>query len=120
MKKLVFLGGLLAIYAVWLVIDYIRNKGKSMPRVMLRAIILFFLIAGFLILVKADIPILINFDNSAFIIITCAVLLVMIGLFVAPHINLKKGTPEFQLIIGCIIFLLISAVAITILVVTKP
>lgn len=102
MEKLVFLGGLLAIYAVWLVIDYIRNKGKSMPRVMLRAIILFFLIAGFLILVKADIPILINFDNSAFIIITCAVLLVMIGLFVAPYVNIKKGTPEFQLIIGVI------------------
>lgn len=104
MGKLIFWGGLLTAYTIWLIVDLIKNKGKSMTKIMLRAVILFIIITGFLILVEFGIPMLSYFNNSAFIIIACVVLLVMIGLFVAPYTNIKKGSEDFKLLIGMLLY----------------
>ncbi|KNZ43450.1 hypothetical protein [Acetobacterium bakii] len=118
MERSVVMVGALMLVTIWLVVDLIKNKGKSMTKIVTRATI-FFIIGGWLLYLVLYGNLLANVPNNGVYQIFIAVaFLVMVGLFVAPHINLKKGTPEFQLIIGCIIFLLISAVAITILALT--
>lgn len=102
MEKYLFGGAALVAVTIWLVIDLIKNKGKSMPKLVLRGTIFIVLFTWFIYLVNMGVPILNYFDNSVFIIIACISFLIMIVLFVVPYVNIKKGTPEFQLIIGCI------------------
>jgi len=33
LEKLIFWGGLLAAYTIWLIVDLINNKGKSIPKI---------------------------------------------------------------------------------------
>jgi len=103
MEKYLFWGGALIAVTIWVVIDLIKNKGKSMPKLVMRGTLFIILFTWFIYLVNMGFPILSYFDNSAFIIIACITFLVMIGLFVAPYTNIKKGTPEYELIKGAII-----------------
>jgi len=118
MENLIYWGGLLAAYTIWLIVDLIKNKGKSMTKIVRRAIIFLTISCWFVYLIFygnlfSNTP---NYEGFQYIV--GIVFMVMMWSFVAQHVNIKKGTPEFQLIIGCILFLLISVVAITILVLT--
>jgi len=118
MEKSIIFGVLLTIYTIWLVVNLVRSRGKSLPKIM-RRVAIFFAVAGwFMYLLYIGAPIVGAYNNSAFKIFISLGFLVIMGLFIAPHTNLKKGTPEYEMVKGGIILTLISVVAITILVLT--
>nr|WP_320023956.1 hypothetical protein [uncultured Acetobacterium sp.] len=120
MERTVLLGALLTIYTIWLVADLIKSKGKSMTKIVRRATIFFAIAGWFMYLLYIGSPILGGMNSSAFKIAISLGFLVMMGLFIAPHVHVEKGTPTYELLKGAIIFMLIAVVAITILVVTRP
>jgi hypothetical protein len=121
MERSILLGVLLTIYTIWLVVDLIKSKGKSMTKIVRRATI-FFTIGGWVMyLIYIGSPTIFGeINSSAFKIAISLGFLVMMGLFIAPHVRVEKGTPTYEMIKGGIIFMLIAVVAITILVVTRP
>jgi hypothetical protein len=94
-----------AIYTVWLVVDLIKSKGQSMTKIVRRATI-FFTIAGWLVYfvlygnLVSGIP---NYEVFQYIV--GIAFMVMMWSFVAPHVNVEKGTPTYEMIKGGIITL---------------
>jgi hypothetical protein len=106
MERSILLGVLLTIYTIWLVVDLIKSKGKSMTKIVRRATI-FFTIGGWVMyLIYIGSPTIFGeINSSAFKIAISLGFLVMMGLFVAPHVRVEKGTPSYEMIKGGIITL---------------
>lgn len=103
MERSVVMVGALMLVTIWLVVDLIKNKGKNMTKIVTRATI-FFIIGGWLLYLVLYGNLLANVPNNGVYQIFIAVaFLVMVGLFVAPHINLKKGTPEYEMVKGALL-----------------
>ena len=96
-----------AIYTVWLVVDLIKNKEKTMTKIVRRAII-FLTIFGWLMYFVLYGNLFSNVPNyEVFQYIIGIVFMVMMWSFVAQHTNLKKGTPEYEMVRGGIITLVL-------------
>lgn len=93
MEKAIIFGVLLTIYTIWLAFDLVRSRGKSKSKIMTRAAIFFAVAGWFMYLLSIGAPIVGAYNNSTFKIFISLGFLVIMGLFVAPHINLKK---EYQ------------------------
>ncbi|MBU4438987.1 MAG: hypothetical protein KJ779_05400 [Firmicutes bacterium] len=104
MERSILLGVFLTIYTIWLVVDLIKSKGKSMTKIVRRATI-FFTIGGWVMyLIYIGSPTIFGeINSSAFKIAISLGFLVMMGLFIAPHVHVEKGTPTYELLKGCII-----------------
>ncbi|MBI4858574.1 MAG: hypothetical protein HY818_17705 [Acetobacterium woodii] len=120
MERTVLLGALLTIYTIWLVVDLIKSKGKSMTKIMRRAAIFFAIAGWFMYLLYIGSPIIGGMNNSAFKIAISLGFLVMMGLFIAPHVHIEKGTPTYELIKGALIMVVVSIIALIILVSLGP
>ena len=103
MEKSVIFGVLLTIYTEWLIMDLVRSRGKSLSKIMRRAAIFFAVAGWFLYLLSIGAPVVGAYNNSAFKIFISLGFLVIMGLFVAPHTNLKKGTPDYELVKGALL-----------------
>ncbi|KNZ41001.1 hypothetical protein [Acetobacterium bakii] len=103
MEKSIIFGVLLTIYTIWLAFDLVRSRGKSKSKIMTRAAVFFAVAGWFMYLLYIGAPIVGAYNNSTFKIFISLGFLVIMGLFIAPHVNLKKGTPEYELIKGAIV-----------------
>ncbi|MBI4858572.1 MAG: hypothetical protein HY818_17695 [Acetobacterium woodii] len=108
MERSVLLGVLLTIYTIWLVVDLIKSKGKSMTKIVRRATI-FFTIGGWVMyLMYIGSPTIFGeMNSSAFKIAISLGFLVMMGLFIAPYVQIEKGTPTYEMLKGGIITLVL-------------
>ncbi|KNZ43452.1 hypothetical protein [Acetobacterium bakii] len=120
MERSVVMVGALMLVTIWLVVDLIKNKGKSMTKIVTRATI-FFIMGGWLLYLVLYGNLLANVPNNGVYQIFIAVAsLVMVGLFVAPHVKVEKGTPTYELIKGALIMVVICIIALIILVSLGP
>nr|WP_320023955.1 hypothetical protein [uncultured Acetobacterium sp.] len=103
MDRTILLGVLLTIYTIWLVVDLIKSKGKSLTKIMRRTAIFFAIAGWFMYLLYIDAPIFGEMNSSTYKIAISLGFLVLMGLFIAPHIQIEKGTPTYELLKGAII-----------------